>query len=108
MGVLLTSLLTKDCSSQHTKIMKVFNPLKNKIVFSFIAALIVSFYIYFVLRAGQLFPVPFSINGMSDNTSLIALYVNIIFVWFVFFFFYICLSIYEIFANYGKNLVSTQ
>jgi len=86
--------------------MKLLNPLKNKAIFSFLAALIISFYIYFVLRAGQLFPVPF--HSVPDSTSLTALYVNIIFVWFLFFFLYLCLSIYEIFANYGKNPVSTQ
>jgi hypothetical protein len=83
--------------------MKNLGLLKNKAIYSFLAALIISFYIYFVVRAGQLFPVPFSANGVSDNTSVIALYVNIIFVWFLFFFFYICLSIIEIFVNLGKN-----
>jgi len=95
--------------------MKFIKPLMDKTVFSFLAAFIVSYYIYFFVRAGQLFPVPFylkpcvpsggvgsAICGAPDTTSVVALYVNIIFVWFIFFFFYICLSIYEIFKNYGK------
>ena len=86
---------------------------QNKIVISFVAAFLISTYIYTVIRHGQLYPVPFYLShcvsgggsnvcNVPDTTSLVALYVNIIFVWFIFFFFYICCSIYEIFKNYGK------
>jgi len=93
--------------------MNVNGLLKNKTVISFIAAFVVSTFIYIFVRHGQLYPVPFyltpcvsggasNVCNVPDNTSLTALYVNIIFVWFIFFFFYICCSIYEIFKNYGK------
>jgi hypothetical protein len=87
---------------------------KNKTVISFIAALIVSTYIYVIVQHGQLYPVPFYLKPCSpsgasnvcnvpDNTSWTALYVNIIFVWFIYFFFYICCSIWEIFVDYRKS-----
>jgi hypothetical protein len=85
----------------------------NKTVFSFLAACIVSTFIYIFVNHGQLYPVPFylkpcvsggagNVCNVPDNSSLTALYVNVIFVWFIFFFFYICGSIYEIFRNYSK------
>jgi hypothetical protein len=93
--------------------------IKNKVVISFLAAVIVSCLVYFIVRHGQLFPIPFyvkpcalsggaggSLCGGSDNTSLVALYVNIIFVWFVFFFFYICLSLLEIFIDASRAQVN--
>jgi len=89
----------------------------HKTIISFIAAVVVSTFIYTVVRHGQLYPVPFyfkpcvsggasNVCGVADNTSLIALYVNIIFVWFIFFFFYICLSLYEVIKKYSSTKVN--
>ncbi len=85
----------------------------SKVVISFVAAFIVSTYMYVFVRHGTLYPVPFyltpctqtgvsNVCNVPDTTSLIALYINIIFVWFIFFFFYICCSIIEIFKDYSK------
>src|SRR5579859_6400149 len=96
--------------------MKLLAFFKNKIVLSFLAAYLVSYYLYIVLQQGRLMPVPIylkpcffngqvasSLCNYPDNSSLLALYVNIISVWFIFFFFYICFTLYEILMDYWRS-----
>ena len=95
--------------------MKLLAFFKNKIVLSFLTAYVVSYYLYIVLQHGQLMPVPIYLKpcflsgqaastlcNYPDNSSLLALYVNIISVWFIFFFFYICFTLYGILVDYWR------